>query len=812
MILFHRTGIGLALALAILLGLAPPPVASAADGFDTLRARWQVQLTGAATLDRADPDVAAQLQARSRAAQGWLANIDAAPDADRLWSDIAGFDDPKGLLASAAVTANAVRLQQMALAYASPGAPSYRDAALRDATLAGTSWLLRHHYRQGKAAVGNWWDWQIGTPLRLLDILSLLHAEVPEVLRARALAAIGWYLPDPRYRTRLDGSIDRGNVETGANLLDKALAVILAGMLARDETRIALGRDAIGPALEYVETGDGFYRDGSFVQHAWVPYTGSYGAVALADFARLVYLLSGSAWPIDNARLARVFAWARDSYAPWFIDGGMPDALRGRKIATPTQTEHSVGRGMIASLATLAEAAPAADAAALRGAIKGWMTRDRTFKAGYLAAPGGAGTSALSLYEVGLLKAIAADPAIPAVAEPAGARLYAAMDRAILRGSGFAAVLSMASPRISAFEAGNGENLQAWWTGMGMLALYTADQDQFGGGFWPAVDIRRLPGTTTDHSGGGRPVEWQMYPNTESWVGGATLGRHAALGMAFTMRGVTGSSLHGRKSWFLLGERILALGADIGGGEGPVETIVENRRLADPGAHFVVDGVPLADGRKRGARWAHLQDDGAGSRIGYVFPLGADVVAERAGRRGSWRALNDQQSAQEVRQGFQTLALPHGAGSYAYLLLPAASAADTARAAREPQLRIEANDAVAAAVLDLAANVYAANLWQAGAAPRDGRGYIVASGPAAVVLAEEGGRLRLSVADPTQRQTTLELSIARPVAATLSAGPGVTVLATAPRLRLRIDTARAAGRAFAASFAVLPVGPPAASP
>jgi hyaluronate lyase len=88
----------------------------------------------------------------------------------------------------------------------------------------------------------------------------------------------------------------------------------------------------------------------------------------------------------------------------------------------------------------------------------------------------------------------------------------------------------------------------------------------------------------------------------------------------------------------------------------------------------------------------------------------------------------------------------------------------------------------------------------------------VASGPAAVVLAEEGGRLRLSVADPTQRQTTLELSIARPVAATLSAGPGVTVLATAPRLRLRIDTARAAGRAFAASFAVLPVGPPAASP
>jgi hyaluronate lyase len=803
-----------AICLAFLLAIALP--AAANDGkderFDALHARWQLHLTGAAALDRADPDVAAQLHARSRAAMRWLADMQRAPAAGRLWDDIAGYDDPKGLLASAAVTATAGRLQQMALAYAAPGSPSYRDAALRDAVLAGSDWLLRQHYRQGRPSFGNWWDWQIGTPLRLLDILSLMHADLPDELRARGLAAVNWYVPDPRYRTRNDGAIDRGNAETGANLLDKSLAAVLAGMLARDERRVALGRDAIGPALEYVAAGDGFHRDGSFVQHGHVPYTGSYGAVALADFARLVHLLSGSAWPIDEARLARVFTWARDSYAPWFIDGGMPDALRGRKIATPAQTEHSVGRGMIASLATLAASAPAADAAALRAAIKGWMARDRTFGAGYLASPGGVGISSLSLYEVGLLKAIAADPLIPAAAEPPGARLYAAMDRAILRGNGFAAVLAMASPRMSAFESGNGENLQGWWTGMGMLALYTADQAQFGGAFWPTVDIRRLPGTTTDRSGTGRPVEWKMYPNTESWAGGATLGRHAALGMAFSLRGVTGSTLHGNKSWFLLGERIVAMGAGIGGGAGAVETIVENRRLADPAASFVVDGAPLATGRKAGARWAHLRDDVAGSSIGYVFPHGAEVAAERAERRGSWRALNDQQGAQELRQTFQSLALPHGAGSYAYVLLPAASAAATEQAARHPGLRIEINDAGAVAVLDLGANVYAANLWQAGSAPRDGREYVTASGPAAVVVAEEGGRLRLSVADPTQLLDSLELTVARPVSAALSADPGVTVLSSAPRLRLRIDTAQAAGRSYAAEFSLPPERASATSP
>lgn len=773
-------------------------MAHAEDAFDVLRHRWQMQLAGAPSLDRNDADVRAQLQARGRAVPGWLARMHTEAGASRLWDDMADFHNPKGLLASAAVTSNALRLRNMALAYATPGTALYHDAALGKATLAGLDWLLQHCYRAGQPAVGNWWDWQIGTPQRLLDILSLMYAEIPPELRARGLAAVNWYVPEPAYRTRLDGTLDRRNVETGANRLDKALVAILSGMLARDQARVAQGRDAIAATLEYVEHGDGFYRDGSFVQHTYVPYTGSYGAVALADYAKLVQLLSGSAWPIDQERLPHLFLWARDSFAPWFIDGAMPDAVRGRKIAHPLHTDHSVGRSMTASLAVLAEAAPAADRAALRAAIKGWMTRDRSFAGGYLGAPGGDEMSGFSLYELGVLKAIAADASVPAAPEPQGARLYAAMDRAVLRGPGFAATLSLASPRISALESGNGENLEGWWTAMGMLSLYTADQTQFAGNYWATVDIRRLPGTTTDHSGSGRPEAWKLYPNTERWVGGVTQDGYAALGMAFSMREVTGSALHGKKSWFMLGDRILALGADIGGAE--AETVVENRKLADPQARFVVDGVPLPNGRKTGARWAWQ------GGIGYVFPQGADVVAERAQHSGAWRARNDQQSDKTVRDDYQLLTVPHSAAnaSYAYLLLPAASEDATAAAARDPGLQIEANDARVAAVTDTRANIYAANLWQAGSAPRGGKAYLNASGPAAVVLAQQGGRLRLSVADPTQQQQTLELSLAQPVAGIVAAVPGVTVLSTAPQLRLRIDTARAAGSGFSAEFSLAP--------
>uniref|UniRef100_UPI002585888B polysaccharide lyase family 8 super-sandwich domain-containing protein n=1 Tax=uncultured Massilia sp. TaxID=169973 RepID=UPI002585888B len=443
-----------------------------------------------------------------------------------------------------------------------------------------------------------------------------------------------------------------------------------------------------------------------------------------------------------------------------------------------------------------------ADAAALRAAIKGWMTRDRTGGPDYLAQAAAQGASGFTLYERALLQAIANDPAVTAAPEPQGARIYAAMDRAVLRGPGFAAVLSLTSPRTTAFEFGNGENLKGWWTGAGMLALYDADQAQFGAEFWATVDSRRLPGTTTDGSGQGRPLEWKQFPNPEAWVGGASLGSYAAIGMAFSMREITGSQLAGRKSWFFLNDRILALGSGIEGGQGAAETVVENRRLADPrGARLLVDGQPLVNGAVERARWAHLADTRTGSRIGYVFPQGGPLLVRREERSGSWRDVNEHALSQETwRDSYQFLTIPHGAPSYAYLLLPGASEAATSAAATSHGLRIEANDARAAAVSLPAKGVYAANLWKAGSAPRAGKPYVSSSAPAAVVVERSAGRLRIAVAEPTQGEAAIELELAEAASRLLRASPGVTVMQTSPRLRLRIDTRGAAGSGFEAEF------------
>jgi hyaluronate lyase len=269
--------------------------------------------------------------------------------------------------------------------------------------------------------------------------------------------------------------------------------------------------------------------------------------------------------------------------------------------------------------------------------------------------------------------------------------------------------------------------------------------------------------------------------------------------MAFTLRAVTGSSLHGRKSWFFFGDRILALGAGIADGGDGTETVVDNRRIGRT-ARLLVDGEPLPTGRRQGARWAWLEDAGTGSRIGYVFPAGATLHTLREERSGSWRAINDQQGAATVTGRYQSLAIPHGAPDYAYLLLPDADEAATRAAASDPAVRVDGNDDVAAAAEDLRRHAWFANLWRAGTARRAGRAYVAAGGPAAVLVTEAGGGLRVNVADPTQRQATLEVRLLCPVGELLAASPGVAVERAASHVVLRIATAGAAGAGFQAEF------------
>lgn len=808
-----------------------------ADEFGELRAKWLLRAAGGAQAPAGDPDIAAQRKLDDANAQRYWSTMQTEPQRSALWPDAASAS------VSAHVTSAYRRLAAMAAAYASPHSALHRNAALGAAVVDGLDWMSRNRYAAGRHAYENWWDWQIGGPMALNDALLaiMVDADVPgqpamltpEQLQ-RCLAAIDFHVPDPAWRTNADGSLSRTE-ETGANRLDKALVAILRGVNGKQAAKIAQGRDAISAALPYVRSGDGFYADGSFVQHSYVSYIGGYGVVLMADIAALYYVLNGSSWQLRDANAGLPYDWAMQAVRPFIYDGAMMDMQRGRSISREFYSDHGVGRTLTGSMAELAEALPAAQGAQLKAVLKGWMQRDRSFGDSYFAPVATAVPgiyAGLPVYQLGLLKALQQDGAVAPLPEAAETRYYPATDRAVQRRPDHAFALAMFSKRISAFESGNGENLRGWWTGMGTQYLYNADQTQYSGDYWPTVDAWRLAGTTTDHSGNGTPAKWTLYANDKATVGGAELGgQHAAIAMDFSTNSI-GGRLQGKKAWFLFGDRIVAVGSAISaisasssgdgkdmskGAAGAVETIVENRKLNGRGDNLLtVNGVRQAAGMGwsqalPATRWAHLAGSVPGADIGYVFPDAPTVMGLRETRTGLWRDINVEGSTKPVSASYLSLALPHGAhpadGAYSYILLPGRSAQQVAAFAAANPVRIAERSAGATAVRDSALGLTGLVFWEDAArtVKLNGRPYLSSDRRAALVLQEQGNKLRLAVADPTQENSQfIHLELHRAAKAVLSHDPAVTVQQLSPTIKMTVAVHGSAGKSYQASFELSP--------
>lgn len=169
-----------------------------------------------------------------------------------------------------------------------------------------------------------------------MDTCVLLRAHLPAEDLAAYVATVARFVPNPDRRTNIPTL-----AETGANRADKALIVALRGLLARDGSVVALARDGLSDVRDggrnslfaHVTSGDGFYADGSFVQHGYVAYTGTYGSVLLGGVGQLIALLSGSGWAVTDPRVDVLYEAVDRSFTPVLFDGLMMDAVRGRAIS-----------------------------------------------------------------------------------------------------------------------------------------------------------------------------------------------------------------------------------------------------------------------------------------------------------------------------------------------------------------------------------------------------------------------------------------------------------------------------------------------
>ncbi|BCJ33215.1 lyase [Actinocatenispora thailandica] len=765
-----------------------------ADEFETLRRRWATLLTGG-TADPADPDVVRALSDVDDAAESVWQAMDTGADAATPWPDLP-------LTATDGVNANAClnRLLTLAVAWATEGAAKHGDGAVLAAIVGALDLVYCKRYNENARELGNWWNWEIGCPKTLAQILVLLPGQVPADQLANHLRVIGHFVPNADRRTNYPSL-----AETGANRMDKAVIVALSGIVGRDPDRIALARDGVSDVrdsgrygiFQYVTRGDGFYRDGSFIQHDSIPYVGSYGAVLLDDISRLLLLLAGSSWAITDPNQNVVLDAVSASYAPFLTSGAMMDCVRGRAVSRQHSSDHDAGHGIVDSVLLLAQGAPASYAASFRALAKGWLRRDTARP--YLATA--------TLPQLVAAKAVLADGGVTATPEPEYHRQFPHQDRIVHRRRDWSFTLGLSSDRIFRYECGNGENLHGWYTGDGMTYLYLADDlAQFSDGFWPTVDPYRLPGVTV----GTEPRADAVSHGTsgpiafDAWVGGTSLAdRYGAVGMAFTSYDRT---ITARKSWFLLDDAVVALGAGIArsGDEHPVLSVVENRNLHAGGTNrLLVDGHRQPDdlgwqGRFGGARWAHL--DGVG---GYVFGGDATLHAERAERTGSWHDINTGSdtagNGDELTRRYLTLWFDHGTtpsdAGYQYVLLPTASAAATARWAADPPVRVLANTAAVQAIQVSRPRLTMATFQAAGQAGR-----LATDGPAAVLVAADGARITVAVSDPSRTAETVRVTLPFPVRRLTDADDTVRLVSAGPRAVLAVAVGGSSGATHTAAL------------
>lgn len=726
-----------------------------ADTFDALRNRWVNHLTGGAGIGLASEAAMARIERLSEKAAASYGSADRSPaPGDDIWPDL-----PMRGPEPAAITTTYRRVLAVATAWATPGTAQYRE---RDVERTLVDWY-RHMtgswYNTATPPAGNWWFWEIGVPRVLGDLTLLMYGSLSDDDVSRALRALRHFTPDPNW-------IEAGNrAATAANRADKCLACLLRGIAARSGGEIALARDALSDRrggganslFAYVTSGDGFYADGSYIHHELLPQAGTYGKAALAAVAPSIMLLDRTPWELPLTAVRPLLDSVERSFAPFLWNGRMMETVRGRAVARQHENDQRDGWDTIEAVMLLAGYVDPSYRETYLGLAKGWLERS---SGDYLAA-------ATTVSDLKRAEALLGDPDVRPAPEPLGHVRTAHQERMAHRGHGWAYTVATSSSRIGRYGWGNGENRYGWHQGDGAAYLYLAnDPDQFADDYWPTVDPYRLPGTTASiaRREPGPDTGTPIPEADNAWGGGVSLaGRWGTAGMNLTNEL---GDVRGKKSWFLLEDRVVAVGSGIIVTGPGAETTIENRAFR-PGTapRFTVDGKPLAPGERRGLdapSWAHV--DGV---AGYVF-LGTYAARATLGdRSGSWRDINsgpDTKGSTDRRtRTYATLSLVHPSGTggdrYAYVILPGATPERTRAHAIDSPVDVVRGDPSAHVV-----RVRRGSRWYQFAHLWEGvdDGVVRADGPCAVLVTATDEDARIAVSDPTRSVSRVVIRLETP--------------------------------------------------
>ncbi|HET6859356.1 MAG TPA: polysaccharide lyase family 8 super-sandwich domain-containing protein [Streptomyces sp.] len=787
------------------------------------------------------PETAAKLTAMANRARTHLRSMDAAGPGELFAGLVLRTDETH-------LNTAYRQLYEIALATRAPGAATsdlHQNAAVQRRVIDGLVLLHERYYGdQSKGYYGNWFHWEIGISQHVSRTLALLADRVreyrPELL-GTYVASMDAYL-----RNGTDGDVNLDSrFHTGANLADITANRILQGALIGGEARI---RKALTDQLTVFATidpyhlnhgvTDGYYADGSFIQHASVAYTGSYGKGLLTRVVQTLKILDGTGFAHGAELVATVQGWVRDGFAPLIFEGWMMEIVKGRAVSR-TDSGYTDVAVVVEAVVDLSSLASGADATALKSYVKHLRATSR-------AALDPAGfVSPVSIVRHADILADASVP--PADLNPASRSVaFNAMDRTVHRRPGYAFALARSSERISKYEYMNGENLMPWFQGEGAYYLYLSGQDQtraYGVDYFTTVSPYGLAGVTAPverrrtvpelygkpyYDNPGHPLNFTSssasqntyvyFPrSTAGHSGGAVLGTYGAVAMvqsddvAHRDKGAgilpddftTYRNARATKSWFLFDDEIVVLAAGVGDTAGRAVATTVDARTAAPDDRLTVtgvlrDGAPWSGAGTADLRWLRYANATQGGAVGYLFldtpPIRVTLDEVTRSRRTVRTSNPDTAVTRTVLGVTCDLAAGSRPARLAYALAPNASEARMRAYRRGGPLRILANTPGLQAVTHTGLGLTAANSFAPGRHETAG---IRVEGPASVLVQRVGrGPTTVAVSDPTMGRDRVTVLIRGRSLRKVASDGGVRVSRVHGGTRLDFDTRHTYGRSL----------------
>ncbi len=724
-----------------------------------IKDRWRASLVGGDTEDMTDSiyaNVLRQIYSNGNSAFISAKESIAANRTDSLFLSSAP-------VSSSNMTAEYTQIRYMALAWAQRGQELYHNEELKNTILYCLEWMYENRFGEDEIennenawrdhTLTNWYDWQIDTPMKLIDIMMLMEDSLTDTQKENYLGMFQYWVHNRCYESMFS--------DAGMNVLYTAKNWIGSCLLRNEAEEAALAVSSLHNCFSWADdfrTGEGFYSDGSCVFHYKHAMNGTYGIGQFEKSGMILSVLKNTKLDFKDPRRENIFDWIFDAFEPLIYDGAMFRMVKGRAV---NSGDHYVGRQFVIGCLDLVDFADSETLARIKSLVKYIVEKEKEAKiVSY-------NDRSFTVPQLKKLNDILNDTTVMPREDYYISKVYNNMDKTVHQRKNWAFGISMSSSRIYDYECIHGENTTGWYTSDGMTQLMLADDNyHFQSGYWDSVDPYKYPGTTVDTQ--------ERIPHTIDTgsafvkdfddVGGVALKNEFSVsaqhlnafhldservGNAGNIISPHNSTLTARKAWFCFDDEVVCLGSDIDANDGfEVRTIVENRKSPQK---VTADAEELVLTGKEtdisGKSWVHLENT-----AGYYFPEGGTLTARKT----------------DADTSFFELWISHGEnpenGGYAYTILPTVTAEQTAQYAENPDTYILCNTEEIQAVADKSTGAVGIVFWQAGSF-----GGITVSEPMAVMLRETGGKTEIAVSDMTHKLSEADITFERPFTDVISA-------------------------------------------